>query len=1206
MRGKLQFVGMAVFLVLVLAGIGFLLFQDQGELPSTATPLREQATIKQPGDSGASATAQPADSLPDLEKPDTPEAPPVEVAEGTSEDAATEETAAKAKRPRGPGTLKGLVTWHGDSAPVSGAEIHLDFVDRPKGYDPYPEERMNWSARSDARGAFRISNLPVNKVGVTGGRLTVTASKDGASAVSSVYLTDDETQTLVELVLRPSGGIGGQVVDESGAPIKGAIVVPMEMTDKAQEQYSYGARSLWAASDLDGRFQLDHLNEGSWKLAVHAEGFADVVTPALNTGESNAKVVLERGTHVSGKVVNAESGEPVEGAFVTVNAQDNTGNQRRAGTDKEGAFLVDALANGEYQIFLDDETRVLIGEAPKFSIAKAEPVEGIVLTVADGGSISGMVTDAESGDPIAGVRITAQGNQSGSNRPLQGFSDETGLYTITGVPGGSYTLRRRWKEGYRHGETRENKAVTLALGEVLENIDFAVPRGLSMSGVVVDEAGDPVEGVTVDCMPVVENGEGEDVRTTEDGAFSVRGFSPNVDVNIQVAGRGYTAPRVGPLSTGESGMTDIKIVVAAGASVSGIVVDVAGKPMAEMYVSAASTNGGSGGGAEATGPGGEFQIKSLAEGTYRLEARRQNSWSSRPQTGHEITVAQGEKVTDVRLVFDGAPGVTISGRITNEKREPLKDASVQAYSPIGGSNAYIQSDAEGNYELSVEEGLTYTMMVHHANYTQQQREEVAAGDRNVNFTLEGRGSVEGQVLDASTGKPVANFEVAHFRGAAPQYNYQGFNYTSFYNEEGRFTLGDVEAGETTLFVRATGYGPVSQVIGDVRSGEVTGDIEFRLKAGASIEGVVIDAAGAPVQSAQIYLLGQVEPWMVNQNFGSGNGPAATTDAEGRFTVASLGEDLTKITAVHANYPNTTVDVALTPGDTIQVEIIMSGGGTVEGIVSINGTPAANQQVYAHSMSGGGSQNATTDENGFYSLEKLAPGDVNVGANVSRDGVSRSMNKSVVVENGTTTTLDFDIALGTGVIQGRIMIGGQPAMEGFIAAMLTGGEEPGQQHIQGTVSTDGTYLIEGLAPGEYKLMVHVAVPGSSQRRMRNVDAALEDGQTLTLDIDLDDGAHVRGSISGVADVNRCQVIAFSGVLQITDLQADLGSPELQARVGGYSSVDASGNYELTGLQAGDYTIVAFQMGPNGLEGATFGSGQVTVGDSGTVDLDLALR
>ena len=614
---------------------------------------------------------------------------------------------------------------------------------------------------------------------------------------------------------------------------------------------------------------------------------------------------------------------------------------------------------------------------------------------------------------------------------------------------------------------------------------------------------------------------------------------------------------------------------------------------------------------EATGPDGKFRIKSLAEGTYTLQAHSQNSWGNRPQNNQEITVAQGEAVTDVRLVLERGPSSTISGRITNAKGEPVKEANVQAYSPTGGGGANIQSDANGKYELSVDEGGTFHMNVYHQNYSMQEREGVESGARNVDFTLEGRGTVEGQVLDAATGKPIPNFEISHSRGSNPQLvMYNTSNFTAFYNEEGLFSLTDVEAGEATIYARATGYGPATQQVGDVRPGEVTGGVIFRMKAGASIEGVVVDTAGAPIQGAQIFALGDVQEWMIGQNFGGGNGAAATSDAEGRFTISSLGEDLTKISAVHPNYPNTSVDVALAPGQTTQVEIVMTGGGTVEGVVSINGTPSANQNVYAQgiSSSGGvsGGQNATTDENGFFSMGKLPPGDVMVHVNVTRDGANRGMNKTVVVEGGATTTVDFDVEFGTGSFQGRVTMGGQPVTQGFISAILQGGDEAAQQQVQGQISADGSYLIEGLAAGTYKLMVFAGTPGSGANRTRVVNTALEDGQAATVDIDLDDGAHVRGTVSGFSEATRCQVVAVSGEIQINNLAAAFTSPDLQARMGGYSAVDASGAYEITGLQEGDYTIVVFQMGQNGFDGATFGSGQVTLGSSGTVDLDLALR
>lgn len=1212
MKDNVRPIAMGVFVVLVLGGIGFLLMQDDGGLPEAVpdTPRRSGAT--EAGDdalAGSGGSTTP-DSRNAVSRPATATQPAetsgddAEAETGGPDEPGSESPRPKAKRPRGPGLVKGIVTWHGDGAPVSGATILLDYIERPHSYDPYPEERTQWTAHSDGKGEFRIANLPVNAVGGGGGgRISVTASKDGASAVTTAGLTDDETQALVELVLRPSGGIGGQVLDGAGSPIRGAIVSPQEMADKGQQQYAYGARNLWAATDRDGRFQLDNLNVGAWKLSVQAADFADVVTEAFKTGETNAKIVLKRGATVTGTVINAKGGDPVPGVFVTINAQGNYRSQQRVGTDTEGVFLAASLANGEYQILLDDEVRVLVGEAPKFSIANEKPVEGITMTVIDGGSISGMVTDAETGAPIEGIRIQAQGNQRSAGRNLEDASDITGFYQITGVPGGSYTLRRRWKEGYLHGESRENKAVSLALGEALENIDFAVRRGLSVSGIVVDKAGDPVQGVNVSCNPVVDNGEGEDVTTTEDGVFAVRGFSPNVDFTIQVSGRGYTAPRLGPMSTGDTGVEDLKIVVEAGASVAGVVVDKTGKPMPEIYVSASSPEGGSNR-TESTGPAGEFLMKSLEEGAYHLVARRQNSWSSNQQGGLDITLSKGQALTGVRLVFDGGTGSTITGRVTNANREPVKDASVQAYSPAGGSNAYVQTGEDGKYELGVDEGKSYSMHVYHQSYTGQQREGVAAGERNVDFVLEGRGTVEGQVLDARTGRPIPNFEITHSRGLSNQINYQMGNYTAFYNEEGRFSINTVEAGEATIYARATGYAPGIQQVPYVQADAVTGGVQFRLEPGASIEGVVLDMQGAPIQSAQIFLTGRVEPWMLNQ--GSGYGAVATTDAEGRFAVNSLGEDLTKITAVHPDFPNTTVEMNIAPGETLQIEIVMTGGGTVEGTVYANGVPSANQNVYIQSTGGSGGNSATTDANGFYTVPNIASGEVVVHAQVTRDGATKSQSKTAVVEGGFTTTVDLSVDFGTGAIEGKVTMGGQPVTEGMVVAVLQGAEVTEQQNIQGRIASDGSYAVSGLSAGAYKIMVHVVDPGSGQRRARMVDAAVEDGQTLYLDIDLDGGSHVRGTVSGVSDTNRCQVVAITGAFQINNIATDFMSLEIQSRAAGFSGVDAAGAYDLGGLPAGDYTVVALQIGPNGLDGATYASGQVTVGASGAVELNLALR
>jgi uncharacterized GH25 family protein len=1148
---------------------------------------------------GAQPAPVPEEAMP--EKLDAPLDAPEQPVENQS--------AKRAKRPKGKGVIKGTVTWHGDGAPVAGARIYLDYLERASNHEPYPEERMEWGTETDSDGKFRIGNLPVNIVfGKRGGRFAVIAEKDGASAVATAGMTDDELLEIVELELRPTAGIAGRVLDQDGEPVTGAVVTPQEITDKAQQRQSYGARSLWARTDGNGNFALAHLLKGSWKLAAKARGYAATVSDPIETGDRDARIVLKKGTSLSGRVISAKDGEPVDNVFVTVNDQRNSSNQLRAGTDDSGVFQVTALADGEYLLQLDDKEHVLMGEAPRIVVADAQPIDGVTLTVAYGGAITGHISDAETGAPIGGVRIQARGTQRRSGRSPEGVSDGEGNYEISGLAGGSYTLRRRWKAGYLHGEHRENKSVAVKLGDVLEGVDFSVRRGLMISGYVVDKAGDPVEGIRVSCNPLVDNGEGEDVNMVENGTFELRGFSPNVEVHIEVAGRGYSAPRLGPLSTGEEGIEDLQIVVDAGASIAGVVVDQAGKALPDMYVSASPVGGGGSSGGASTEADGTFVMKSLAEGTYSLFARRRSSWSSGERGKMEISLTKGQKLTGVRLVFERTAGSVIAGRVTNAKREPVEQASINAYSPNGGGNAHAQSDADGKYELELDAGGIYTVQAYHQNYTHQIREGVEVGERNLDFVLEGRGTVEGQVLDARTCSPIAQFEIAHQQGLANNVNYQNANYVSFFNEEGRFSVNMLEAGEATIFARATGYAPSLQHVPHVQPNDTTGGVVLRLESGASIEGVVVDMDGRPIAGAQIYLAGRVDQWMIqNAQYGGAGGAAATSDANGEFSIDSLGSELTKITAVHPDFPNTTHNVALAPGQVANVEIVMTGGATIEGTVFANGEPAANQNVY---VSGGPTAyhaSATTDENGVYRFERVPEGEISVNARVTQDGATRSQGETVSARGGFTTTVDLSVIFGSGVIEGQITANGQSVSGGFVVAILQGAQDGESQSVQGMVTEEGSYTVSGLLPGNYRLMAQSVLAESGQRRMRVVEVAVEDGQTVQRDIELEGGAHIRGVVSGVGNPQRVQVMAITGVIEINDLASDFSmSTNLQSRIGGYSPVNAAGEYDISGLSTGDYTIVALEYTDQGLEGAAFATGHVSVGGADMDGPPLALR
>jgi protocatechuate 3,4-dioxygenase beta subunit len=107
--------------------------------------------------------------------------------------------------------------------------------------------------------------------------------------------------------------------------------------------------------------------------------------------------------------------------------------------------------------------------------------------VTGNGVISGTVRAADTGVPIRGADIRLTGALQGSGLGVRGaFTDANGRYEFTGLADGAYQLVAS-KVRYMtlsYGQTRageEGRAVQMAGGQRVENIDFALPAG----GVIV-------------------------------------------------------------------------------------------------------------------------------------------------------------------------------------------------------------------------------------------------------------------------------------------------------------------------------------------------------------------------------------------------------------------------------------------------------------------------------------------------------------------------------------------------------------------------------------------------------------------------------------------------------------------------------------------------------------------------------------------------
>jgi hypothetical protein len=126
------------------------------------------------------------------------------------------------------------------------------------------------------------------------------------------------------------------------------------------------------------------------------------------------------------------------------------------------------------------------------------------------GSISGVVTLAGSGTPVRRAQVILGGGGRGGRTAM---TNEEGRFSFIALPAGRFTLNVV-KPGYSsmaYGAKkpgRQGTPIQLADGQSLSNADVTLPKGGVITGVVVDEYGDPSPNTAVRAYRyVMQNGE---------------------------------------------------------------------------------------------------------------------------------------------------------------------------------------------------------------------------------------------------------------------------------------------------------------------------------------------------------------------------------------------------------------------------------------------------------------------------------------------------------------------------------------------------------------------------------------------------------------------------------------------------------------------------------------------------------------------------
>ncbi len=303
-----------------------------------------------------------------------------------------------------------------------------------------------------------------------------------------------------------SAMIGGSVTDSGATPLNGVLVTAYT---------TYGKRGGYAYTNASGVYQITGMIGASYLVqfepqsgAYNAEWYPNQPTPQLATpvtvpeaGASSAvNAQLELGARVSGNVVGAGGG-PLQ--YVRVSVYNTSGRAvAAASTDAAGNYSTSpGLPDGSYRVgfagasgFLDSfyDNKPSLEAADPLVLTAPNLRSGVNATLVRGGAISGLVTSAATGLPVSGISVSAYGESGGDND----YTDATGRYTITGLASGAYSVNAA-PSFETVNLIGAPQTVNVAAPATLDNVNFALTVGGTLTGQVTGPGGTPLANITV-------------------------------------------------------------------------------------------------------------------------------------------------------------------------------------------------------------------------------------------------------------------------------------------------------------------------------------------------------------------------------------------------------------------------------------------------------------------------------------------------------------------------------------------------------------------------------------------------------------------------------------------------------------------------------------------------------------------------------------
>ncbi len=495
-------------------------------------------------------------------------------------------------------------------------------------------------------------------------------------------------------------------------------------------------------------------------------------------------IILEEPAPITGKVISSDY-KPIANALVQ--AVPKTSYLRRLDqrlikspkewftttTNSKGLFRFDCFAPDVYTDFIvkAPNGRGLYRFTPHYGNSEGyeSAHNNIRLVMPEEVSLKGTVIDAKNGKPISGLGVAVfpvpNKTETRTCRQQETTTDSDGKFAFPGVQ-----AVPNWLKVFTHEQKTGkwlDRGIKIDSGKGKESSDITVEikEGALAQFTVIDSVTkNPVKGASITLSPTVKDDNfiwwSRCQLTDAKGKATITAQPGECKVRIWCSGYAYNQV-FDPIDVSIEKPVDIKIQLDPNPSVSGVVVDKSGNPVAGIWVEIMP-----GEGPTLTDAKGRFTA------TFELRDKKRFVMARDPKGNRACFVAVEGRTENVKVTLKDA--LTLSGKIVDQQGKGIAAARVSLYvlashsgCPIGRE---LITDANGNWTIGampqVSDDFTYRISVDRGGFGRKNynRIKVTADPANNAklddiILLPANLSISGRVID-SQGHPVAGLRIS--------------------------------------------------------------------------------------------------------------------------------------------------------------------------------------------------------------------------------------------------------------------------------------------------------------------------------------------------------------------------------------------------------------------------------------------------------------